>query len=361
MKVAISTDWLVTFGGADRVLKSLLKIFPDAHIYTSVFNEQMYPWLKGKDIRTSFIQKFPFKKFIYRHVTPFSPMAFEGFRMDDYDLVVSLSAGCAKGVITGVNTRHIGIILTPPRYQWGGEINARASRLRSLFKIVAPFLDNYLRIWDFEASKRPDELIAISEFIKNRIKKYYRRESTVIHLGVDMSKWYPDKDGIPDKDFYFIASRLYDYKRIDLAIIACNKLRKNLVVMGSGPDERYLKRIAGRTIKFYPYEPDEGVIRKYMSQSKAFLFPGVEDFGLTPIESMACGRPVIAYNKGGVTETVIDGRTGIFFDEQTSECLARAMEKFEKMKFRRNAIIDRAHEFSEKNFIKNFKEYLKKK
>ncbi|MFH1546944.1 MAG: glycosyltransferase family 4 protein, partial [bacterium] len=192
MKVAIVIDGLVAFGGADRVLISLLKIYPDSDIYTSIFNIEMYPWLNEEKVHTSFLQKWPFQKFLYRHYWPFSPMAFEQFNFDGYDLVISVSAGCAKGVITGVDTRHVGLILTPPRYQWGGEINARASGLRSLFRFLAPYVDNYLRVWDLEASKRPDELISISKFIHSRVKKYYRRDSTVIYLGADLKNWYPD-------------------------------------------------------------------------------------------------------------------------------------------------------------------------
>jgi glycosyltransferase involved in cell wall biosynthesis len=191
------------------------------------------------------------------------------------------------------------------------------------------------------------------------VKKYYRRDSEVIYPGVDLSNWFHDsEDKVPEEDFYFIASRLYDYKRIDLAVLACNHLRKNLVIMGSGPDERYLRRIAGPTVKFYPYQSDERVIRRYMSQAKAFLFPGVEDFGLTPVESMACGTPVIAYNLGGVTETVQDGVTGLFFDDQNPESLESAIKKFEKMKFDKKLIVSRGKEFSEENFISSFKKYM---
>ncbi|MFH1547063.1 MAG: glycosyltransferase, partial [bacterium] len=165
---------------------------------------------------------------------------------------------------------------------------------------------------------------------------------------------------VEESDYYFVASRLFDYKRIDLAILACNKLKKNLVIMGAGPDERYLKRIAGRTIKFIPFQSDEGVIRKYMSQAKAFLFPGIEDFGLTPIESMACGTPVIAFNKGGVSETVVDGKTGIFFEEQTAQSLEEAIIRFEDMKFEKKEMIDRSKSFSEERFISEFKKYIGK-
>jgi glycosyltransferase involved in cell wall biosynthesis len=315
--------------------------------------------LKDKKVIPSFLQKWPFKRFLYRHFGPFAPIAFEQFRFEDYDLVVSLSAGAAKGIITGVNTTHVSLILTPPRYQWGGELNARASRFRGLYSVLAPSVDHYLRAWDFDASKRPNHLISISKFIQSRVKKYYRRDSEVIYPGVDLSNWFHDsEDKVPEEDFYFIASRLYDYKRIDLAVLACNHLRKNLVIMGSGPDERYLRRIAGPTVKFYPYQSDERVIRRYMSQAKAFLFPGVEDFGLTPVESMACGTPVIAYNLGGVTETVQDGVTGLFFDDQNPESLESAIKKFEKMKFDKKLIVSRGKEFSEENFISSFKKYM---
>lgn len=362
MKVAITTDSLIAYGGADRILESVLKIYPKAHIYTSLYNEEMYPSLNDKKVFPSFLQKWPFRKALYRHYWLFAPIAFEQFRFDEYDLVISLSAGPAKGIITGVDTTHVAMILTPPRYQWGGELNTRASRLRLIYGLLRPYVDHYLRAWDFEASRRPDHIIAISKFIKSRIMKNYRRDSDVIYPGADLTNWYSDeKQKVLEKDFYFIASRLFDYKRIDLAIRACNKLKKNLVIMGSGPDKRYLKRIAGPTITFYPYEPDESVIRRYMSQAKAFLFPGIEDFGLTPIESMACGTPVIAYNLGGVTETVIEGVTGLFFDKQTPESLTEAIEIFEKMSFDKKQIINRAEQFSEENFIKNLKDYLKRR
>lgn len=361
MNVAITTDSLVTYGGADRILESLIKIYPKADIYTSLFNEGMYPSLKDNKVYPSFLQKFPFKKALFRHYGPFSPIAFEQFRFEKYDLVISLSAGPAKGVITVPGTKHIGIILTPPRYQWGAPVNSRASRFKGLYAFLSPYADHYLRLWDFEASKRPDRLVSISQFIQKRVNKYYDRESDIIYPGADEKLWHPDKkEKVSESDYFFIASRLYDYKRIDIAIRACNKLKKNLVIMGSGPDEKYLKKIAGPTIKFYPYEADTSVIRRYMSQAKAFLFPGIEDFGLTPIESMMCGTPVIAYNLGGVKETVQNKITGVFFNYHTPDSMMTAIEEFEGLKLKEKLIIKRGNEFSEKNFIKNLKKYFKK-
>lgn len=375
MNVAFVVDSLVQPGGADWHLRSLLKLFPEADIYTSVYNRKRYPELKDKQVITSFLQRFPLRNFLYRHYTPLSPLAFEQFDFSNYDLVISLSAGCAKGVITGTRTKHIGIILTPPRYQWGGIANCRASRTKEVLRLVTPIFDHYLRMWDIEAGKRPDVLVVISRFVQNRVKKVYGRDSTVVYPGIDTEYWRPagmagtvgSSDSVGTSgmnrnrkrdDFYLVVSRLYDYKRVDLAIRSCCQSGRNLVVVGEGPDEKYLKSLSCSRVKFVGYEARDQV-RTYMQKCRAFLFPGVEDFGLTPVEAMACGTPVIAYNKGGVTETVIDGETGLFFDRQTPECLSEALRKFEYMSFDQQKIIKRGRLFSEERLLNEFRKVLK--
>ncbi|MBN2100728.1 glycosyltransferase [Candidatus Dojkabacteria bacterium] len=363
MKVAIATDSLVRPGGADELLKALLKAYPKADIFTSVYNANRYSYLKKNNVHTSFIQGLPFRKILYRHYTPLSPIAFEQFDFSGYDLVLSISAGCAKGVITGPQTFHLGIICTPPRYQWGGISNTRASRSRSIIKSVTPVMDFYLRVWDLEASKRPNELVSISNFVSRKVKKVYRRESHVVHPGVDLSFWNEGVGTMPDGErdenkygtnFYLVVSRLYDYKRIDLAVEACNRLNRRLIVVGEGPDAKYLKSLAGPNVTFLGYCSTQEK-KSLMSRARAFLFPGVEDFGLTPVESMACGTPVIAYNKGGVAETVIDKETGVFFDRQTVESLCDTIRDFETMDFDRKDLTGRAREFSENLFLEKIK------
>ncbi len=356
MNVAIITDSLVSFGGDNRVLLTLLELYPEAEIFTSIFNPDAFPMLDSSRVHTSFLQKWPFQRFLYRHYTPLSPIAFEQFDLSGYELVISLSAGCAKGVITRPETLHVGVILTPPRYQWGGEANLRGSLLRSTFRFGMPAIETYLRMWDKEAILRPDVLVTISKFIQWRTKRIYNLDSTVIYPGIDLKFWKPNLK-VKREDFYLVVSRLFDYKRIDLAIEACGKLGKKLIIIGTGPAEKYLKSLASSKIEFLGFLSDD-VVREYMQKCKAFIFPGIEDFGLTPVEAMACGSPVIAYNKGGVTETVVDGKTGIFFEEQTVASLVNAIKKFEKLKFRTSVMSERVSEFSDKIFSQKFKKFV---
>jgi glycosyltransferase involved in cell wall biosynthesis len=334
-----------------------MEIFPGADIYTSVIDRGYYDQELSQKVNSTFIQKLPFKSFLYRHYVPFSPLAFESLNLSDYDLVISMSAGCAKGVITLPKTFHLGIILTPPRYQWGGVPNVRASKLKRIFKFLTPLLDHYLRIWDIEASKRPDKLIAISKFIRKRVQKLYKRDSEVVYPGVNTDFYYSDVS-CKREDFYLVVSRLYDYKRIDLAVKACQKLHKKLVIIGEGPDKKHLKSLVHNSgdkkdiIEFKGYLSDHKV-RDYMRKAKALIFPGLEDFGLVPVEAMSCGTPVIGFNRGGVSETVQDGKTGVLFDTQTVNSLVKAIKKFEQKNFTCDIIKDRGHCFSKEKFKEN--------
>lgn len=356
LRVAVVTDALVSFGGADRVLKSLLDLFSGVDLYTSVYEKRDYSWLAGYKVNTTFIQRLPCRSFWKRRYSTLSPLAFEQFRFDQYDLVISLSAGAAKGVITQDSVAHIGIILTPPRYQWSGRGNG--SLICDRKSSVHSLSDMYLRIWDQEAGMRPDVMIAISKEVQSRILKVYKRVSTIIYPGVDLDFWkLPKKNekrvDIQNKGYYIVVSRLYYHKRVDVAISACNFLERDLVVIGTGPEERKLKFHAGKTIKFAGFVGDE-LLRSYLWGAKGFLFSGVEDFGLAPVEAMACGVPVIAYNKGGVPETVVDGENGILYEGGTVDDLVEAIRRFENMKWDTNSVSTSVNRFSDTLFKDNF-------
>lgn len=356
VKVAIVTDALVSFGGADRVLKSLLELFPVVDLYTAIFDAGSYSWLDGYEVNTTFIQKIPGRSFWERRYSTLSPLAFEQFSFDKYDLVISLSAGAAKGVITPDSVAHIGIILTPPRYQWSGRGGETLTRCRR-FSVHA-LSDIYLRIWDQEAGMRPDVMVAISKEVQSRILKVYKRESKVVYPGVDLGFWrLPGKNqkrlDISKNGYYIVVSRLYDHKQIDAAISACNFLDRDLVVIGTGPEERKLKGLAGKTVNFTGFVDDE-TVRSYLWEARGFLFPGIEDFGLAPVEAMACGVPVIAYNKGGVSETVVDGESGVLYDGGTTDDLIEAIRRFENMKWDTSSVSASVSRFSDNSFKDNF-------
>ena len=343
-RVAIVTDALVAFGGADRLLKSLLEIFPDSHIYTSVFDPDEYLWIDPDRVFTTFIQRMPFHSYWRKHYMGLSPIGFEQFRFDEYDFVISLSAGCAKGVITRDDVPHIGIVMTPPRNQWGRRMGDEVTRRRKLG--LHSITDSYLRVWDYEASFRPDVVVAISEHVKKRIKKVYKRDSIVVYPGIDTEFWNPSD--VTAEDYFIIVSRLQYHKRIDIAVDACNKLERRLVIIGDGPERKRLEERAGNSIEFLGFRDDEKA-RDYLRKGRAFLFPGIEDFGLAPVEAMACGTPVIAYNEGGLCETIVDGKLGVLYDNGSVEDLIQAMKRFEKMSFDRSVISESAQKFSQKS------------
>lgn len=368
-KVAIVTETLSFVGGSDKLIKDLLKIFPQAVLFVSVYNPKLYPDIKN-EVRTSFLNNPILRKIIPggRNINLLTPLAFESFDLREFDLVVSVSAGQSKGVISTLNQKHIGIILTPPRHQWDREINIRATWLRYIYLPISVFVIHYLRIWDMTAIKRIDHLVAISKFIQQKIKKRYRRDSEVIHLGIDDIWFKPvtetginkvkGKYGI-NGDYLLCVSRLYDQKRIDWAIDACKRTGDMLVIVGTGPDKPYLKKIAKgyKNIVFTDFVNDDDLLHLYHG-ADAFLFPGIEDFGYVVVEAMACGTPVLAFNEGGVTETVKKGVSGEFFNsiEQLEKLIRRKVWK----KYRKSAIINRAKKFTEDRFINSFTKYLEK-
>lgn len=358
MKIAIVHDWLTGMGGAEKVIIELHQMFPDAPIYTSVVNyDNLEPIFREMDIRTTFIQKLPFSKKKYNRYLPLFPLAFEALDLQEYDVILSSTTSIgAKGVLRSSSSVHICYCNTPPRYAWDfyHEYLASAGKLQRLF---IPFLMHYLRMYDQQSAARVDYFIANSTNVSDRIKKIYNRESTVIHPPVNTDYY---QLSATTEDFYFIVSRLVSYKRIDLAIEACNQLNKKLVIIGNGEELTRLKELAGPTVTLLGYQTDE-VIRGYMQRCKAFIFPGYEDFGITPVEAMACGKPVIAFGKGGALDTVLPDKTGILFEQQTVQSLVEAIFRLENSTFDTLEIRTHAELFNRENFKNKVEAYIEKK
>lgn len=357
MKLAIVHDWLTNMGGAEQVIINFKEIYPEAPIYTTFYNpDNLDEKLRNLDVRTSFLQK---KKMVTNHKKyfPLMPLAFKLFNLKEYDVVLSSSTCCAKGV-KAPNGIHICYCNTPMRYAWEKR-EEYIKDMNPIKKFILRIFLTFMRIWDKNSSKRVDYFIANSTAVSERIKRCYNRESTVINPPVRCNLFnISDTDG----DYYFVLSRLVGYKRFDLAVQACKELGKKLIVIGDGPEKEKIEKIADgdKNIIFLGRQPDD-VVKKYMSECKALLFPGEEDFGIVPVEAQACGRPVIAYGKGGALDSVIDGKTGVFFKEQTVESVKEAITKFETMKFNKQEIRKHALEFDESVFQKKIKEFVEEK
>lgn len=311
MKVAIVHDWLTNMGGAEQVVINLKKCFKDAPIYTTLYAEEnLSDELKNIDVRTSFLQKKHKTNDNHKKYFPLMPLAFENFDLNEYDVVISSSSCCAKGVITKPGSIHICYCHTPMRYAWEKRdeyLEGTGSLKKKLIKILL----HYMRVWDNVSSNRVDYFIANSNEVKTRINKYYRRDATVINPPVRCDFFdIAETDG----DYYLVLSRLVTYKRFDLAVKACKELGRKLVVIGDGPEKKNLEKIASgcKNITFLGRASDE-TVKKYMSECKALIFPGEEDFGIVPVEVQACGRPVIAYGKGGILDSVIDRKDRSIF------------------------------------------------
>lgn len=357
-KTAIVHDWVCNYGGADRVLERLLQIMPDSPVYIGCYMEnQLTPMLKKADLRPSYLQKMQNqKKDNHQKFLPFMPTAFEEFDLNEYDIVVSDSSCCAKGVITNPNTLHICYCHTPMRYAYEFYYEY-TENMNPLKKKLVKYFMNYLRIWDVVSASRVDYFIANSKNVANRIRKHYVREAKVIYPPVDVSYYFPKDE---DRNYYLCVSRIIKHKRIDLVIDAFNVLGLELYVIGEGSDLKNLKKIAKKNVHLLGRQPDN-VVKEYYSKCKAFIFPTEEDFGITPVEAQACGRPVIAYSKGGALETVIDGITGIFFDEQSAESLIEAVHRFEKMKVKKENCRQNAEKFSNERYDIEMKQFIEEK
>lgn len=349
MKVAIVYDRVNKWGGAERVLLALHELFPKAPLYTSVYNPKTAPWAKVFRVKTSFLQYIPFASSFHEFFVILMPLAFISFSFKKYDLVISVTSEYAKGIRVGKNTTHICYCLTPTRYLWSGYSDYFKSDL--MRKITKPII-LLLRFWDKKIADYPNYYIAISEVVKKRIKKYYGKDSIVLYPFVKKLHNKKTKN-YQLKNYFLVVSRLVPYKRIDLAIEACNKLNLPLIIIGKGMEEKRLKKIAGQSIFFLKSLTDDE-LSEYYKNCKALIFPGIEDFGLTIVEAQSFGKPVISYNKGGASETVINGKTGILFGSKRVKSLIQALKKLERIKFNMRFIQKNTQRFSEKRFKKEF-------
>lgn len=353
MKVALVYDRVNKFGGAERFLEILLKIFPDSPLFTLVYSPQRAGWIKNRKVIPTFLNSFPFFRNNHEILSPIAPLAFETLDLKDFDLIISITSADAKSVLTSPSQKHVCICLTPTRYLWKGSKNYKVDWK---MKLLPKFLFNYFRLVDEVTSTRPDYYIAISKEIKKRIKKYYQRDSLVIQPPVS-NFFFKRHKKFSKKDFYLVAGRLVPYKKVDLVVEAFKNTDKKLVVIGSGSQLSYLKSRASKNITFLGGVSDQKLIQ-YYSQAKALIFPGLEDFGLVPLEAQSQGTPVIAYGRGGAKETVIDGKTGIFFKHQTTKSLIKAIEKFEKTNIDPGDCQLQAKKFSETIFEEKILEFL---
>lgn len=360
MKVALVHDYLNQMGGAERVVMAFHDIFPDAPIYTSIYDPQRVdPAFRQMDVRTSFMQRFPLVTKHHQPYLPFYPFAMESLDLRGYDLVLSSSSAFGKGVITRPETLHICYCHTPMRWCWAYDEYVEREQLGKVARKVLPLLITGLRIWDQTSAMRVDHFIANSPVVAERIQKYYRRDAIVIPPPVEASR-FPFDPATQPEDYFLIISRLVPYKRIDLAIEACNRLHLPLVIIGSGRDEARLKKLAGPTIRFMGRLSDQEVLH-YYAHCRAFLFPGEEDFGITPLEAQASGRPVIAYGVGGALASVIDGITGAFFHDQTIDSLASVLTTFNEDAFDSQIIRDHALEFDKPRFNRRILQFIEAK
>jgi glycosyltransferase involved in cell wall biosynthesis len=350
-RVALVHDWLTGMRGGEKVLEVLCELFPNATLFTLLHNKDaMSPTIEGMKIRTSFIDRLPFKTNHYRNYLPVMPFAIESMDFSDFDLIISTSHAVAKGAMPRAGAIHICYCHTPMRYVWDqydeyfGKGRAGFAT-RIAMKMIAP----YLRSWDVNSANRVHHFIANSKNVAERIRRIYGRESEVLHAPVDCSKF---RLSTRDDGYYLIVSALVPYKRLELAIDVFNQTGDRLVVVGSGPEEAKLKSISKPNVEFAGWASG-GKLADYYANCRALIFPGEEDFGIVPLEAMASGKPVIAYAKGGALETIVDGETGIFFEEQTAEALLAAIRTSQTMTFSPQLIRKHAEKFDRSVFEEN--------
>jgi glycosyltransferase involved in cell wall biosynthesis len=357
LKIAIVCDWLTVFAGAERVVYEIHELFPKAPIYTTLYNENKCQPFKNADVRESWLGKIPGARRFHRLLFPLMPRVFEGMDLSEYDIVISSSHSAAKGIITKPETLHISYCHSPMRYVWdhSHEYQQGQKRFKPLKFVYGPILHK-IRMWDRIAADRVDFFIANSNYISDRIKKYYSRESVVLHPPVDLSAFLPAKE---KGESYLAVGRLIPYKRFDLAVQACSDLGLDLNVVGTGPELNNLMKIAGPTVRFLG-EVSESDLKEHYQRAKALIFPQLEDFGIVPLEAMASGTPVIAYKGGGALETVKDGQGGLFFEKQTVSSLKKAIKGFAQKDWPMNKTVESVEEFSLARFKNDFRHIVLK-
>ena len=358
MKIALMHEMLVKLGGAERVVKTLSDLYPKAPIYTLFNNSKITPWWFGeRKIIPSELQKTYQWLNSPKFLLPFMAKEVEAFDFSKYDVVISSSSAFAHGIKTGKKTKHICYCHSPMRYAWDYTHEYTKDKSGFIQWLIAQLL-HPIRQWDYQVADRPDRVIANSQHVKRRVEKYWRRKAQVIYPPVNVKRF---KMTPRHENYFFIVSALTSFKRIDLAVRAFNKIKKKLIIIGDGAQRKHLETMAGPTIEFLGRKSDEEV-KTYMEHCRAFIFPGEEDFGITPVEAMAAGKPVLAYGVGGVRETVQAGITGEFFEEQTVDSLLKGLTRLleNENSYDPKKIRKRAEKFDEAVFVKKMKALMKK-
>jgi glycosyltransferase involved in cell wall biosynthesis len=355
LRIAVFHDNFAQMGGAEKVAEEIYNLLPGASLHSTIsVPEILSRGLQQTNIKTSWMQYLPGLRRHFRHYFLFYPLAVESVDLSSYNLIVSSCFGYAKGVRKRKDAIHVCYCHTPMRWVWRYENYSERAGFGPLSRRLLPLLLSALKRWDLRAARRPDYFIANSEAVAKRIKTSYGRDSIVIPPPIDVSRFQP---GTVQEDYYLVLSRLVAYKRIDLAVEACTKLNRKLLVVGDGPDRARLEKIAGPSIRFLGRQSDEAVAR-YAARCRALLFPGEEDFGMTPLEVNAAGRPVIAFRAGGALETVVEGRTGIFFDQPEASSLMQAMKNFESCNWNAQELCAHAAKFDRALFANRLMGYL---
>ena len=363
-KVAIVTDWLTTYGGAEKVVLTASEIFPEAPIFTSQYSEKEVDWFSNKQVKTGWLNIFPAKM---RKILPVGRVLYFrnlGKKLKDFDVIISICCAESKGLNLSEKQLHISYLQGPPiQYYWGMYDdyvnNPGFGKLSFLVRFFFKILVNPLRKNDFKLAQKPDFLIANSSYSKDEISKYYKRDASVVFPPVEVDKFKLERN---KKDYYITTSRQVNWKKLDLAVEAFSKNGKKLVLVGGGAEHQKLVELAGdaKNIEFIPRISDPLELSKIVAEAKGFVFPSLEPFGIAPIEALATGTPVLAFDQGGVQDYIKDGENGIFFDKQSSSAILKAVEKFEKTSFDAKKVSESAKKFSKENFKKNFEEEIKR-
>lgn len=362
MKVAIVCDWLTNVGGAEKVLLAIHEMYPEAPIFTSQYNPRGIDWFRNAEVRTGYLQLLSTK--MRRLIPMLRQHYFEHLDLSDYDLVISVTGAEAKAIKCGTRTTHICYCHVPTQYYWQMyDDYVKNPGFGWLNPVVRPFFKRFVRPLkkaDFYAAQQPDYFVTISEYAAGLIKKYYKRDATVIAPPVETNKFPVIKN--TTREGFINFSRQVSWKRQDLAIEACLRAGKKLTLIGEGPEHENLVKLAGgsKLIRFLPFMDTAG-LAKELAKAEAFIFPSMEPFGIAPVEALAAGCPVIAYGKGGARDYVIDGKNGLLFERQTVDSLAAALEKFERMKLKQDAIAKSAQNFDVENFKRKLQKLIDEK
>jgi glycosyltransferase involved in cell wall biosynthesis len=351
MKVAIVHYWLTGMRGGEKVVEALCELFPGADIFTNVYvPERVSATIRRHRVRTTFVNRLPFAASARAYLA-LMPVALEQLDLRGYDLIISNESGPAKGVVPPLDAMHICYCLSPMRYAWDLYQDYLASSGPVARALMRPAM-HYLRMWDLASAARVDHFATLSEHTRRRVAKYYRRDAEIIHPPVDTHRFSPRGER---GDFYLVVGATEAYKRVDLAVEAFNRLGRPLVVIGEGPEDPRLRRLAGPNVTLLGAQPDE-VLQRHYASCRALIFPGEEDFGIVPVECMASGRPIIAYGRGGVLDTIVDGETGVLFREQTVESLIDAVVRYERSEreFSPERLAEHARAFDREHFKARF-------